>query len=347
MSSEKKKIPTLFDVAEKAGVSISTVSKILKNSTKFRKETVEAVKAAVEELNYYPDVLAQRMVAKKNSPLITYFVPNIRDPFFSEFVYYLEKYLREAGYMLTICVFNYDCNLVNNQIEFLIRNRAVGAVFAGCRIDDCLETIKTAQQYMNIISVQSDIPGITRIDVTSEAGGYDMAKYLINHGHKKIAFVGYGFDMTGMKARLDGYKRALKECGIPINESYIINGVHDYDILYQMTLGLLRTPERPTAIQCATEFIARAVYKAIYDSGLKIPEDISVGGFDNLSISTTLYPTLTTIAQPLREMAKVTAQKMVDMLENNTDDVEPETIILEHLLIERDSVKTLTDRKDE
>lgn len=342
MSFIAKKPATLLDVANRAGVSVSTVSKVLKNSGKFKPDTVKIVEEAVKELNYNPNILARGVVTGGHSPVISFFVPNIMDPFFAEFVNYVENHLREREYLLTLCFFNDDAKLMSDHLKFLMQIRAAGVIFGPCRQDECQEDIKAAQSLMRMVSVQSDIPGITRIDVTGEQGCYDMTEYLIQNGHTKIGFLGYGYEMSVMLERLKGYKRALQENGIPVNDAYIMEGKHSYEACYACTQKLLQLQERPTAIQCATEYTARAAYKAIYDMGLSIPEDISVVGFDNISIATTLYPPLTTVSQPLDQMAAVAVDKLIELIEKNGgEELQPEHIILKHKLVIRESVKSI------
>lgn len=342
MAFGAKKPTTLMDVANKAGVSVSTVSKVLKNSERFKPDTVKIVREAARELNYNPNILARGVVMGGHTPVISFFVPNIMDPFFAEFVDHVERYLRAEDYLLTLCLFNEDPQIMSGYLKFLMQIRAAGVIFGPCRVDECLEEIRTAQEFMSMVSIQSDIPGISRVDITGEQGSFEIVEYLIRNGHKKIGFVGYGYHMSVMRARLIGYKRALEHNGIPIREEYIAEGQHSYDSCYQLTQKMLQLPDRPTAIQCPTEYIARAVYKAIYDMGLKIPEDISVVGFDNISIATTLYPPLTTMSQPLDDMARIAVDKIIKLIKNEqTREENPETIILEHEFIIRDSVKSL------
>ena len=129
MAFGAKKPTTLMDVANKAGVSVSTVSKVLKNSEQFKPDTVKIVREAARELNYNPNILARGVVMGGHTPVISFFVPNIMDPFFAEFVDHVERYLRAEDYLLTLCLFNEDPQIMSGYLKFLMQIRAAGGNF--------------------------------------------------------------------------------------------------------------------------------------------------------------------------------------------------------------------------
>lgn len=338
MSNQIKSPATLRDVAAAAGVSVSTVSKIFLGQTdNFKTSTVKKVKHVAAELNYIPNALARGMVTGSNSHVVGYFVPNVMNQFFVEFVNYLEKQLSKEGYLLTLCLFDDKAELMSRYLKFLIEIRAAGAIFGSCSIPNCVGEIKSAMEYLSMVSVQCDFDYIDRVDVDDEQGTYEAVSYLISKGHRKIGFIGYRYDMTIMNLRLSGYKRALMENGIPIRGEYIKEGKHSIVSGRSQTVSLLTMDDPPTAIHCANEFMAQSVYQVIQEQGLHIPDDISVTGFDNTSIAKTLNPPLTTIEQPIEAMAQTSVNLLLEQINGRAKHNAPRHVFLPHQFIERKS----------
>lgn len=343
MTKMSKHQATLKEVAELAGVSVSSVSKIITNNTKFsfKQETVDKVKWAAKELNYNPNILARGMVGG-NSPVIGFFMPNILNPFFAEVVNIIEEYLRHKGYLLILCLFNDDPVLMNKYLKYLMEIRAIGAIIGSSKVDECNEAVLRAGQFMSIVSFQSDIPGIDLVDTNNVESGYEIIHYLLEKGHRNIGFLGYRYDMAVMGGRLEGYKRALAEYKVPYRQEYVPACKHSSESAYSQTIELLKLENRPTAIFCANEFLATFSYRAIYDYGLSIPEDISVASMDNMAMNG-LIPPITTMAQPIREMSLKAVDLLIDRIQKKKEEVEiePRKIIIKSKLIERDSVNEI------
>lgn len=337
----QKKYVTLKDVAEKVGLSISAVSKILSGSLDFKEETRTTVFEAAQEIGYRPNALARSITNKGGYQTIGFFVPNIMNPFFAELVNEVEKRLSRHGFILMLCIFDDDATKMSKFLQMLIETRAVGCIVAGSREDECAEDFRAARSFLNMVSIQADVDGIDRVDVTDEAGTYEMISYLIKEGHQKIGFLGYRFDISVLNNRLNGYYKALRDNQLPIEEQYIIEGAHDNQTIYECTQQLLALPERPTAIHCINEFVAASAYLAIKDAGLSIPEDISVTGFDGITISKLLSPKLTTIQDPIDMLASIAVDMLVDQVEHPDQYREPKQVYVQHRFLMGDSVKSI------
>lgn len=344
-NSSIKSPTTLRDVAAAAGVSVSTASKIfLGQTSNFKASTVKKVKSVATELNYVPNALARGMVTGANSHVVGFFIPNILNTFFAEFVNCLEKQLVKEGYLLTLCLFDDKPELMSRYLKFLIEIRAAGAIFGSCSIPNCINDIISAREYLKMVSVQCDFENMDRIDVDDADGTYEAVSHLIKKGHRKIGFVGYRYDMTIMNQRLSGYKRALHESGIPIRPEYIKEGQHSMISGKKQTTELLNLSDPPTAIHCANEFIAQAVCKSIFECGLKIPDDISVTAFDNTSIASTINPPLTTVEQPIEAMAQTSVDLLLDQINGKPQSATPRHVFFSHRFLERNSVADINPK---
>lgn len=338
MKSDPRKAATLSDIAKHCGVSVSTVSKVLAGAGKFRPETVKQVMKAVRALNYSPNAMARGMVMGESSKLVGFFVPNIMNSFFAELVDKVEQYLTDSGYMLTLCLFNDDPDKMAGFLRYLTESRASGAIIGSSRVDECKEDIIRARNYMHIVSIQGDVDDVDRIDVTDYDGTYEIIQYLIDKGHRKIGFVGYRYDISILQTRLTAYKDALRANGIEVREEYICDGAHDAASGDAMTRCLLDLPDPPTAIHCFNEFMAQEAYKTIRARGLSIPGSISVTGFDNIASSATLYPGLTTVAEPIDTMARMAVDMLLNRIMHNDYTSDPQHVFVKHKFIERESV---------
>ncbi|MCH4168515.1 MAG: LacI family transcriptional regulator [Streptococcaceae bacterium] len=336
-----KEYVTLKDVAQKAGLSISSVSKILSGKDNFKSETRDKVIKIAEEIGYSPNALARGIKNRSGYRIIGFFVPNILNPFFAELVNEVEKRLSRHGFILTLCIFDDDAKKMSDFLKMLVETRAEGCIIAGTREDSCETEFQQAKRYLNMVSIQADIAGIDRVDVTDEKGTEEMINYLIGKGHRDIAFLGYRFDISVLSNRLNGYYRALKQAEIPIRDAYVVESKHDNQALYQSAKMLLEMPNRPTAIHCINEFSASSAYLAARDVGLKIPEDISITGFDGISISKMLMPRLTTIQDPIDLLAQIAVDMLIERINNHDQSIEKKHIYVQHRMIENDSVAQL------
>lgn len=195
--------------------------------------------------------------------------------------------------------------------------------------------LKKATSSMRVISIQSDIKGVDSINVTDEQGMFESAEHLLNLGHTRIAFLGYDNNMSSLNNRLTGFKAALRKNKVPIDDSMILKEVvSSSGYICAKTLLSSKTP--PTAIQCINDHLAMGVYMAASELSIKIPQDLSVSGFDNSIVSRIMSPSLTTVAQPTAEMGETAAQLIIKRIIGD-DRAEPRSIVLPTKHIIRDS----------
>ncbi|MGE5614919.1 MAG: LacI family DNA-binding transcriptional regulator [Bacillota bacterium] len=325
---------TIKDIAKKANVGVSTVSRVLNSSAPVSKQTKKKVLMAIEQMNYIPNEMARGLV-KRNSKSIAFMIPEIQNPFYPEILQSIEEVTSKHGFSLSIYITNQDPNKEKYYLDEMYARRMSGVIIICTSIQD-KEFIKKVQQRMEILSIHADIDDVDYIDTDSRKGTREIVNYLISLGHTKIGFIGYRFNITALNNRLMGYMDALKEHNIPVNPEYIIEGLALENPGYNTAKRLLQLKDRPTAIHCFNEYVACGAYAAIKEAKLRIPEDISITGYDNLKITGLLSPSLTTVAQPIATMGRIASEMLIKNILGRSVHIK-QSIMLPTELIIRDS----------
>lgn len=306
---------TIEDIARLSGVAKSTVSRVINNSGSVSEATRKKVMKIVNNFQYVPNTMARDLVLKSTKS-IGIFIGDISNQYYIEVLKGAEEAANKLGYFPLICITTSREKEIF-YIEEMIRRRTSGIVIVSTSITERKLVEKAAKQ-MKVVSLQADIEGVSRIDVTDKSGTYDIINYLIILGHKKIAYLDFIPSTYVLENRLSGYLEALQKNNIPTRSEYIKKCFLQEHSVFTRTMELLNMEDRPTAIHCANEQIALDAYMAIREKGLKIPEDISLTGFDNLPISRLMLPQLTTVSQPIRKMGASAIELLVNLI-NKTD----------------------------
>jgi LacI family transcriptional regulator len=344
----KNIMANIKDVAELADVSITTVSHVINQTRYVSDELTERVKKAMEELDYHPNSLARGLRSGKTKT-IGLVIPDISNQFFAEISRKIEDKGFEHGYSVILCNTDDDPQKEKSYIDVLIDKKVEGIIFisAGAESNN-LE--KTIEFNIPIVVVDRDIKEINSdiVLVDNSIGGFEATRYLIGLGHRRIACIAGPSPITPSAQRIAGYKRALQEAGIPVDTSLIIPGDFRYESGDKAMRELLSLPQPPTAVFACNDMMALGAIQAVNNQGMKIPDDISVIGFDNIPFSQTVYPTLTTIAQPLLEMADLAIDLLIDKIKilRQRNRVSGEKlgykrIVLETKLIKRNSCRAI------
>lgn len=327
---------TIAAVAERAGVSKATVSRVL-NDYPVRDTTRKRVMAAMRELDYRPNALARNLPLKK-SQTIAVVTPGFSDAFYSEIVEGIEQVLVERDYMMTLCTTRHNTDRERLYTRLLQERRVDGILLLTPRETDVLPVVDWFPQSKSLI-VLVDAPasrnGSSAIRVDNYGGGEMITKHLISLGHRRIAVISGPKSAPESKERLMGYKAALEESGIPFDPNMVFPGD------YQATSGaaavrrILALNPRPTAVFAMNDAMAIAAMEVMEQHGLSIPGDVAVVGFDDIKPASWIRPRLTTIRQPLVEMGRVATKKLLNVI--NGDETETVTISLPVELIVRES----------
>jgi LacI family transcriptional regulator len=322
---------TSKDVARLAGVSRSTVSLVLNkvSNVKIAPETREKVLKAARELNYHPNVLAQSLKTNR-SKIIGLMIPSIANPFFPLIAQGVEEIAAENGYNVFLCNTFRDQAKEENYIRTFVGKQVDGIIIASS-VGNSLILQEAQKRKIPIVTFDRKIEnmGFDCIYFDNIKGGELAVDYLFSLGHRNIGFITTSTKTTSHGDRLTGYKNAHKKAGIAVNENYIrddkyLNTV-DKSNIYEMNIGLKlaaellgRCPE-VTAIFAVNDSVALGVIK-LSQNGMRIPEDLSVIGFDNISLAGIVTPRLTTIAQPMYQMGRQAAKLLITKIVRNKDE---------------------------
>lgn len=304
---------TIKDIAKKAGVSITTVSRIINNKGEsFSEETLKKVRDIIDELGYTPNALARGLITKKSGS-IGLIIPDITNPFYPDLARGIEDAASELGYNLILC--NSDNNLEKerNYISVLKDKYIDGIILTTSKFLN-LNDVKLSLGNIPLVILdecveENDMFGVF---VDNVQGGYDAGKYLLELGHRKIACITGPLDTKSAIDRLEGFKKALEESGMELNPELLIEG--DYKIEGGAKAAKLLEGKDYTAIFALNDLMAYGVYNTIKASGRRIPEDVSIIGFDDISISKIVEPPLTTIKQPSYKMGVTAAKTLIKLI---------------------------------
>ncbi|AIQ11657.1 LacI family DNA-binding transcriptional regulator [Paenibacillus durus] len=332
--------PTIKDVAKMANVSIATVSRVLNNLGGYSDKTKQRVNEAIRELGYQPNAIARGLINKRTQTLGVLF-PNVSSSFSSDILQGVEDFAHSRNYSVLVCNTDGEEKRTMKYLQLLREKQVDGIIFSSSMLkDEYYETIKSMKIPVVLISSQSNYPAIPYVTINDRLAACDAVEYLINRGHRKIAMIaGTENDVLTGAPRMDGYLRALRKHRIPIDERYLVHGDFRFESGCKALETLLRTAPDITAIFAASDEMAIGVLSAASRHGLKVPDDLSVIGFDGLQLSNMVVPPLTTVSQPLQEMGKIAAETLIRSIETGET---AEGIIVSHSIVERQTVRTLT-----
>lgn len=320
-------------VAEKAGVSVATVSRVLNQQDTVSAKTRIKVEDAIKKLNYEPSLLG-RNLRNSESRLLLILIPKISNPFYFEIIKGIETTAINQSYNILLCETDSNPERENIYFDLVKKKMADGIISMDPAVN--MDTLIQLAERHNIIqcseyAIDSSIPYVT---IDNEAAAYIAVKHLIKIGHKKIAFINSDKKYLYARQREAGYKKALQEQNIRVQEQYICYSQQlDFEYGQQAMRKILHMDDRPTAVFAVSDLLAIGALKEIHANGLRVPDDIAVVGFDKIDFSNMTHPTLTTIAQPMYKMGTIAAQMLMDKIKGK----EVESVILDHELVIRES----------
>lgn len=339
----KKQSVTIRDIAKKAEVSVATVSRFINESGYVEEETRKKIAAVIQELDYRPNRLAQGLKSKATRNIVL-IVPDIQNPFYSTMAVTTQQMMMERGYTVTLFNTLGDYRIELESIKSVRNIGADGIIFAAVSMHaDVSDMLK--QIGVPVVSVNVSESGCFDT-VFGDAGvsTYLATKHLIDMGHKKIAFAGAIIGDASTRSRRNGYISALDEAGIQVREEYIfeMGQILNSDAGIKGGYYFSALLDKPTAVCCSNDLIALGVYRAFYQLGIDIPNQMSITGVDDIMYADLCSPRLTTVTNDSEEYAKVAINALVDRLEGKYEGVAREYRI-ERKLVIRDSVRVLND----
>ncbi|SPM24552.1 substrate-binding domain-containing protein [Vibrio cholerae] len=331
---------TMKDIARLAGVSTSTVSHVINKSRFVSDEIAERVNNAAQQLNYAPSALA-RSLKMNRTKTIGMLVTTSTNPFFGEVVKGVERSCYHQGYNLILCNTEGDNQRMKASINTLLQKRVDGLLLMCSTLEG--ERLDVFDRYPDIPIVVMDWGPILfasdKIQDNSLQGGYMAAKHLIESGHKEIGCITGPLIRHQAQMRYEGYKRALAEAGIAINPDWIVESDFECEGGYQAFEKLYQRGKLPSALFVSNDMIAMGVIQAASQRGLRVPDDLSLIGYDDVHIAKFMTPALTTIHQPKYRLGKAAVDTLLYRLEN--PDTTAQVVQLEPTLVVRSSVCSL------
>jgi LacI family transcriptional regulator len=311
-----KKTSTLDDIAREAGVSPSTVSRVLNGSKKVAEAKRELVLAAIARHHYRPNMVARGLV-RGQSMTVGVLMQDITSPFFARMVSGIEQGLNEAPYRPMFASTHWHSGNQEDEarsIQLLLDRRVDGLIVLASSIPD--DELRAVAAQVPLVIVARSVPGLEEycIAVDNQAGAYRATRYLLGLGHTRIAHIAGTPGHPDAAERLIGYRAALAEAGVSLDEGLIVEGAFTEESGLAAVEALLSRGERFSALFVANDQMAYGAMLGLFNHGYRIPDDISLVGFDDQYLSAYTLPPLTTIRQPSIEMGLAAAAGLLRLL---------------------------------
>ncbi|WP_256011696.1 LacI family DNA-binding transcriptional regulator [Desertivirga xinjiangensis] len=335
----KKHQITIVDIAQKLGISKSTVSRALTGHPSVHQQTRERVLKLAEEMDYERNMLSIGLI-KNSSLTIGIIVPEFTRSFFPKVIIGAQEKAKAAGYNLIICHSeeSYETEVANTKVMLL--HQVDGLLISITKETTNFEHLKVFQRkgipivFFNRVCEEMVVP---KVIVDDEEGAFSAVQHLIKRGKKRVAFLNGPANLHVCKKRGEGYKNALQRNKLQWDEQLLRHYDLDLNTVEEHVNFFLGLQDKPDAIFAINDPTAIEVMRVLKKKQIRIPEDIAVVGFSNDMVSSLIEPGLTTVEQPVAEIGRVAAQLLLDQIKRNIEDWKAQTVILKTKLIQRDS----------
>jgi LacI family transcriptional regulator len=329
---------TIHDVAQRAGVSPITVSRVINNSGYASQDTRERVEAAVAELGYVPNRLARSLRSKRTHTLALV-LTDITNPFFTTVARGVEDTASDAGYTVIFCNTDESESEEKKYLQVLLQQQVDGILLVPARSSS--ESIDVIQkQHTPVVVLDRRLPPDVDVDTVrceNEVGAYHLVRLLIELGHRQIAILSGPVGVSTAEDRLAGYRRAMAEANLGVSEQFVVYGSFNQASGSELMRDLLAVKPRPTAVFAANNLICIGALQAIQNAGLRVPEDIALVSFDDLPPALLTTPFFTVAAQPAYEMGRRATQLLLARLAKTSPDPCQQIILPTELIVRQSS----------
>lgn len=326
------------EIAKKLGVSVSTVSRAMKDSPELHPDTKKRIVEMAKSMNYQYNLLAQSLRISR-SKVLGVIVPELTSHFFSSNISGIQDTAYKRGYNIMICQSNESFDQEKSNIRTLVSSQVDGLLISLSRetktYDHLHDLYDRGIPFIMFDRVTEEIP-VSKITVDDAHGAYLVVKHLLDQGCRKIAYFSGPEDLYISKKRKEGYLEALAEYGISEKDSLVYFTDLTLEMNRQVTLDMLESGDLPDAIFAMIDPVAVDVMIVMKEKGIKIPDQIALAGFTNNPTSAVVEPSLTTVSQPGYEMGQLAANHLLDQLEEIVPD-DPQSFVLLTTLVERNS----------
>ncbi|HZT44211.1 MAG TPA: LacI family DNA-binding transcriptional regulator [Chthonomonadaceae bacterium] len=310
---------TLRDLAKACGVSVATVSYVLNNSPRHvHPRTRERVLAAMRELDYHPNAVARGLCSKRMNTLgvVTPYWPAPEVDLYFATILHGIMVTAQQNRQCTLLFTHGSLEAPMDEVPIYLDGRCDGLLFVGGVVDRVIETLKRKQMPLVAVHEPSSDTEVSTIDVDNVAAAREIVEYLVRQGHRRIAYLSGETTLRSSLQRLEGYRQALEAAGIPYEEGLVWPGGYNTPSGYLRTIEHLHKNRRgrPTALFCAGDGIAIGALEALHELGIRVPTEMSVVGFDDISAAASSHPPLTTMRQPLRDIGSRAAELLLEQI---------------------------------
>ncbi|MFC5401532.1 LacI family DNA-binding transcriptional regulator [Cohnella soli] len=334
------------DVAKMAGVSVTTVSRVLNGEKYVKDDLKEKVNKVIEELGYAPSQIARSLVRKKTN-LIGVIVPDLTSSFYSTILSSIEDRASVNGYNLLVCNISEDIDKEYKYLNVFQEMRVEGIIIMHEKIN---EQIRAFIHKINTPVIFSSVKPMDQkfvsVIIDDYEAAYEATRYLIELGHEAIGFIGGDMrDITSGQNRYSGYRNAMSDRGKKLVFEHIRFGDYKVQSGYDQMKEMLSAGNRPSAVFAVSDDMAVGAMNCIRDHHLRVPEDIAVIGFDGSQLTELVRPTLTSMEQPIHEMGRVTMDVLLKLIGGET--LPDGDVILKHRLMIRESSQSRSEQTNE
>jgi LacI family transcriptional regulator len=328
---------TLRDIAKKAGVTTTTISRALNNKPDVSPKTKDKILRIAKNLGYTPNLLAKSLRSRK-SKTIGVVLADISNPFFAAIAKGIEDAAHKRSYSIILCNTNEEYEKEEEALRVLVEKRVDGLLITPAQ-KKYKDILRIKERGIPLVLVARHFDTIRTNSVVSDdvLGGFLATEYLIKRGHKRILHISGPLHISSALERLKGYKRALEEYKIPFEEKLVRGYTAKMGKAYSLTRRILKEKLDFTAIFAFSDFLALGVMKAIREEKLKIPDDVAVVGYDDIEFASVLEIPLTTVHMPKYRLGMKGTNVLIDKIERKKTDRKPQKLVIKPKLIARKS----------
>ncbi len=307
---------SITKIAEKCGVSIATVSRVMNGKGPVKESTKRKILQVAAELDYKPNSSA-RSLSRKKTDTIGVILPELTDEFFMGVIQGIDEVANRHKRYILLSSSHSQRDDVETMLEFMNGGRVDGVILMAPALGESMKSIlSNNKRPLVLLNCSLGIPGTVSISFDNFQGAKAATLHLIKHGYKRIAII-TGPDVNfDARERFRGFKEALREKGINFPKSYVVSGEFNIKSGYYGFMRLMSLPERPRAVFAANDMMALGAYEAASNSGIRIPDDVAITGFDDIFPSRLLIPRLTTVHAPIVEMGRTAMKYLLKLIDD-------------------------------
>ncbi|OZB92941.1 LacI family DNA-binding transcriptional regulator [Paenibacillus sp. XY044] len=333
---------TIKDVAKRAGVSPSTVSRVLSNNTRISRETSQKVRDVMEELGYHPNMTAKSLVSKTTNSICV-ILPKPAEElflnlFFMELIRGIVTQANRSGYDVLISSGGSEKEEVEAVSRLLNGKRVDGAILLYSRKEDpVVDFLRQNGHPFVLIGRSEKYPDILSVDNDNVQAAYDATKHLISLGHRRIGFVSGPPNHIVSRDRLKGYTNALQEAGLEMRKDWIVEGEFLQESGYRAMSFFMNLPERPTALVVVDDLVSLGVLRGLHELGYRVPDDLCIVSFNNISIAELSTPPISSMDIGIYNLGYTASQALIQSIQHDGDRQFQKRHIIPHRLVIRES----------